>query len=346
MPLKLVKRPKSPNWIMRGTVRRQSIEETTGVADRKTAEEIRIRREAELLTESVHGKALTVTFAHAALDYLEHGGGNRRFIKPVADHFGTALLKDINQHAIDLAAAKLYPKGSPGTRNRQVYTPASAILQHAARKGWCTVPNLARPKSPTGVVRWLKPDEADKLLAACAPHLKPLVTFLLLTGARAGEALFLDWQQVDLDKGQVSFIKTKNGEARSVPLHARAREALSALPHRTGEVFLTPAGTPYARPTGDGDTSAGSRIGTAFQGACRRAGIADFRVHDCRHSWASWHYMANRDLAKLQHLGGWKSPAMVFRYAHSNVDEHADSIAALPWGKSGDKPKANPENAG
>jgi integrase len=346
MPLKLVKRPKSPNWIMRGTVRRQSIEETTGVADRKTAEEIRIKREAELLTESVHGKALTVTFAHAALDYLEHGDCTRRFVKPVADHFGTTLLKDIDQHAIDLAAVKLYPKGGPATRNRQVYTPTSAILQHASRKGWCAAPVLARPKAPTGVVRWIKPGEADKLIAACADHLRPLVVFMLNTGARAGEALWLDWSNLDLAKGQVTFTRTKNGEARSVPLHPRVREALTALPHREGEVFRTPAGMPYARPTGDGDTSAGSRIGTAFQGACRRAGIADFRVHDCRHTWATWHYIANRDLAKLQHLGGWKTPTMVFRYAHSNVDEHADSIAALPWGKSGDKPNTNPENAG
>jgi len=66
--LKLVKRPKSANWIMRGTVRGVSIEESSGVADRKTAEEILAKRQAEILTESVWGKTATVTFAHAVVD--------------------------------------------------------------------------------------------------------------------------------------------------------------------------------------------------------------------------------------------------------------------------------------
>jgi integrase len=84
------------------------------------------------------------------------------------------------------------------------------------------------------------------------------------------------------------------------------------------------------------DTSAGSRIKTAFKGACKRASIVDFHPHDCRHTWATWHYAANRDLAKLQALGGWKTPAMVWRYAHTNVEHHKDSIDALPGGNLGE----------
>ena len=334
--LKLVKRPKSSNWVMRGTVRGVSIEESTGVADRKAAEEILTKRQAEILTESVWGKTATVTFAHAVADYLEYGAGNRRFLTPLLKHFGTTLLRDIDQHAIDLAAKKLYPNAGPATRNRQVFTPASAVLRHAARKGWCATPTLARPKQPKGIVRWLKPDEAERLIEASARHLRPLVIFLLGTGARVGEALWLDWANVDLDKRQVSFVRTKNGEARSVPLHGRVVDALVALPRRNGEVFLTDEGKPYARPTRDADTSAGSRIHTAFSSACRRAGIANFRVHDCRHTWASWHYQANRDLGTLQALGGWKTVSMVFRYAHTNVSEHAQSVENLPWGKAGE----------
>ena len=335
MSLKLVRRPKSPFWIMRGTVRGQSVEESTGVADRKIAEEIRIKRENEILTESIYGKTATATFAHAVADYLEQGG-NGRFFKPLLDHFGTTLLRLIEQDAIDQAAKKLYPAAGPATRNRQVYTPVSTVLRHAARKGWCPVPTLARPKQPKGIIRWLKPEEADKLIDACAKHLRPLVVFLLYTGARAGEALWLDWSNVDLANRQVTFVGTKNGETRSVPLHPRVIHSIASLPGRKGPVFLTPAGTPYPRPSSLSDTSAGSRIGTAFQGACLRAGIKDFRVHDCRHTWATWHYQANRDFTALQKLGGWKTASMVFRYAHSNVAEHAGSIAALPWGKSGE----------
>lgn len=66
-----------------------------------------------------------------------------------------------------------------------------------------------------------------------------------------------------------------------------------------------------------------------------RAGIADFTPHDCRHTWATWRYAANRDLGALQKLGGWKSVKMVMRYAHVNVDELAHTIAKLPGGELG-----------
>jgi len=60
----------------------------------------------------------------------------------------------------------------------------------------------------------------------------------------------------------------------------------------------------------------------------------------CRHTWATWHCIANRDLTKLQALGGWKTLSMVLRYAHTNVDEHKGSIDAPPGGNPGEsKPR-------
>jgi len=193
VPLKLVKRAKSPNWIIRGTLRGVRIEESTGTADKRAAEEVRAKREAEILTESIYGKAATKTFAHAALSFVEERG-SRRFVKPVLDHFGTTPLRHIGQEAVDNAASKLYPQASNATRNRQVYTPISAIMQHAARKGWCPRPVFSRPKVSKIAISWLKPDEAERLIAACSPHLRPLVISLLYTGARAGEALCVDFR--------------------------------------------------------------------------------------------------------------------------------------------------------
>lgn len=363
MALTIVRRPKSPNWIIRGTVRGIRIEETTGTSNKEAAEALRIQRENELLTESIYGKKATVTFAVAALDYVEHGGrngdgGETRFLQPLVDHFSTALLRDIEQDAIDVAAKKLFPKAGPATRNRQVYGPMAAILRHAARKGWCPVPTLKRPGQPPGKLRWLRPTEAERLIAACAHHLRPLVVFMIYTGARVGEALWLDWSNVDLDMKQVTFPKTKNGEPRSVPLHPRVIAELRRSNRRTGAVFLTHEGIPYERPNpnDNADTSAGTRIGSAFFGACKRAGLCwpvvgengkpvmdgkkpklktDVTPHVCRHTWATWHYQANRDFTKLKELGGWKTLAMVMRYAHANVETHAESINALPWSDAG-----------
>jgi integrase len=337
MPLKLVRRPGSPNWYIRGTVRGVSIIETTGVPDKEQAETIRAKREWEILQASVHGRAATATFLEATVLYLE-GGGEVRFIEPLAKHFGTTPLSRIGQAAIDNAAKVLYPSASPATWNRQVYTPVSAVLNFAAKRGLCNFRQLDRPEEPPGRVRWISPDEADRLIGCCALHLKPLVTFLFGTGARLSEALYLDWRNVDLARGHVQFIndtatqnRTKNRESRGVPLHARVVTALAELEHRDGTVFRRPDGLPYERKRkGDG----GGQIKVAFGGACRRAGIADFHPHDCRHTWATWHYAANRDLTALMKLGGWKSERMVLRYAHVNVAHLAQSIAALPWTKS------------
>ena len=168
-----------------------ALKKARGTPDKRAAEEIRAKREAEILTESIYGRTATTTFAQAALSFLEEDG-SRRFVMRVLDHFGTTPLRLIGQETIDTAASKLYPKASTATRNRQVYTPVSAILHHAARKGWCPRPTLARPKTARVEVRWLKPEEAERLIAASGEHLRPLVVSWLYTGARAGEALWLD----------------------------------------------------------------------------------------------------------------------------------------------------------
>ena len=84
------------------------------------------------------------------------------------------------------------------------------------------------------------------------------------------------------------------------------------LAHRDGRVFRTPHGE-YA----DHQRSYGGNIKTAWKGAIRRAGLApELTPHDCRHTWASWHYALNRDLLALKAEGGWSSVTLVERYAH------------------------------
>jgi integrase len=322
MSLKLKRRPGRPHWYIHGTVRGITVRESTGVADQKAAEAIRARREWEIIQRSVFGAEATATFVGAAVSYLE-GGGERLYLKPIISRIGSMPLAKIDQKLIEKTARELYPEAASATLNRQIYTPIAAVLNHAAKRGLCAKRVIERPAQPEGRIRWITFEEADRLLAACSDHLRPLVMFLLGTGARMSEALYLDWRDVDLIRGHVAFIDTKNGEARGVPLHPRITNELRKLPHREGAVFRTPAGRPYAK-----KESGGGQIKTAFKGACRRAGIADFSPHDCRHTWASWHYAANRDLLALMKLGGWKSERMVLRYAHVNVSQLAPTINA------------------
>jgi integrase len=333
MPLKLVKRHSGEIWYIRGSVRGRSLDESTRVTDRKVAEEIRTRREYELLQASVHGRKSTATFLAASVAYMENGG-ERRFLKRVIEYFGDAPLAKIDQAAIDRAAKALYPKAKSSTITRQLFTPVSAVLKFAAARGMCEFSRLERPPQPRGRTRWIEPEEAERLIAACSPHLKPFVIFLFCTGARLSEALRLDWKNVDLARGEVQFLATKNGDSRGVPLHPRAVRALRGLKGRSGAVFRRPDGKPY-----EPNPKGGVPVKTAFKGACRRAGIEDFTIHSIRHSWATLHYRTSRDLPSLMRLGGWRTQSMVVRYLHVNVGHLTQSIAAMPWGKSGEKPR-------
>ena len=67
------------------------------------------------------------------------------------------------------------------------------------------------------------------------------------------------------------------------------------------------------------------QVGTkAWRAAVARAGIEDFRWHDLRHTWASWHVQHGTPLYALQELGGWSDTEMVRRYAHLSSDHLSD----------------------
>lgn len=330
MSLKLVRRHGSTNYYLRGSIRGLRVDESTGLSDRKAAEEVLAIRQAEIVRQAIHGSDAVKTFADAALSYME-AGGDRAHLEPLIRQLGRTKLAQVGQAEIDQVAKKLGKGKMPSTINRQVHTPIAAVLHHAARKKWCSKPVIERPRQPQGRVRYLSHEEAERLIANAAPHLQRLLVFLFSTGARVSEALYLDWADLDLEAGRVVFHETKNGESRGVPLHSRVVEELRKLNHRTGAVFRRPDGEPYA----DREGAGGGQLKTGWAAALRRAGISNFRPHDCRHTWATWHYRQNRDLIALMQLGGWKSEKMVMRYAHVNMDHLAPTMAGL-WGKSGD----------
>lgn len=63
--------------------------------------------------------------------------------------------------------------------------------------------------------------------------------------------------------------------------------------------------------------------------ACKRACIVNFRFHDLRHTWVSWHAQEGTPLSDLQEMGAWSTGEMVKRYAHltaGHLVEHAERI--------------------
>ena len=64
-------------------------------------------------------------------------------------------------------------------------------------------------------------------------------------------------------------------------------------------------------------------INSAWHTALGKAGLKNFRFHDLRHTWASWHRQAGTSADELKDLGGWKSRVMVDRYAKFDTEHLA-----------------------
>ena len=195
-----------------------------------------------------------------------------------------------------------------------------AVLSHAFTVAvrewqWCDdnpVRKVTKPQEPRGRVRYLSEEERERILKECKasrnPHLYTVVVLALATGARKMELISLRWSDVDLKRGLLTFHETKNGERRSVPLVGYALDVLTqhAKVRRldTWLVFPKPTGGKFLR------------FREAFDNAVERAGIADFRFHDLRHSAASYLAMNGASLMEIADILGHKTLSMVKRYAH------------------------------
>jgi len=323
MPLKITRRKDTGALTITGTVK---LPDGQGVRVRTRAQsdELAIAREeaaaleARMLRDAWHGQRRgTRSFGEAVIAYLEsqtRSAGTMRRLNRLLRAVGDVPLGSISQETATRARQAMLSKdAAPATVRRGVIVPLRAVMLHAHHLGWCDAPHFQTPREPQGRTRYLLPSEAERLVLAAAPHLKPLLIFLLCTGARMSEALELEWRDVDLIGQRAIFWRTKGGRRRNVYLPPRTVVALAVLPNQSGPVFLTHGARPYA----DRARQGGGQIKTAWRATCRRAGLGpEITPHDLRHTWASWHYAVHRDLLALKVEGGWSSVALVERYAH------------------------------
>lgn len=188
-----------------------------------------------------------------------------------------------------------------------------SVLRACQDWGWrdAYVPRVRRLREPTVRSRWLRPDEAKKLVAALPEPINDMCAFALDTGLRKGNVSGLLWAWCDLRRGRVDIPAEvmKARAAHSVPLTRRCRSILDRRwKVRQGAYVFHRQGRPIWQPNGK-----------RWKAALDELGLEGFRWHDLRHTWASHHAQAGTEVQVLRQMGAWKTLHMVSRYAHLDL---------------------------
>lgn len=317
----------------------ERVRRSTGTDLKELAQEYHDRTKADLWKQAKLKEKPIHTWEEAASRWFQSRSGNPNaknnlhYIRWLTSHLKNRPLRSIDKDLIDSIAEKKAKdkrtghlhksKGSevsPGTVNRYLAC-LRAILRAAWEWGWLeAVPPVSLHRSTQKRIRFLTREEASRLMSCLPDHLQPIVSFALATGLRQKNILDLEWSQIDREKGTlwIHGDQAKGGRDIRIPLNA---EAMRILDEEDGNhqkyVFVY-----RGRPLGS--------IGSAFERAVKKAKVGDFRFHDLRHTWASWHVQNGTPLAVLQELGGWASLSMVQRYAHlgeSHLKMWADNLS-------------------
>lgn len=256
-------------------------------------------------------------------------------IKNLTRHFAGRQVAHLKRIDVRNYIARRTSEGvKPGTINRELRCFSAAINFVRLEHDRVDLPNPAQRiglPEPECRVRWVTREQARALLKAAAVHAKRphLVSFMRLafhTGCRKTELLGLEWDRVDLDRKLLIFEAqhTKGGKRRTVPLNA---EAISALRDQRAWVNQRCPGARWVFAVRN--TARLTTVQKGFKAACVRAGIEDFRVHDMRHTCASWLVIAGVSLYVVKDLLGHSSITVTERYAHLSPDQARSAVQLL-----------------
>ena len=185
------------------------------------------------------------------------------------------------------------------------------------------VRNVPRRRFSNARERFLSTTDAQRLLTALdesdSPQLKPIVALLLLTGARKTELLTARREHVDIDRRAWFIPTTKTGKPRHVPLSQAAVDIIEKLPMFANCPWLLPNPNtlkPYVT------------LKRAWDTARVAAGLPGLRIHDLRHSAASFMINAGIDLFAVGRVLGHADHKSTMRYSHLANDTLMRAVEA------------------
>ncbi len=259
-------------------------------------------------------------------------GRIERHIKPLLGRRKVRSITraDVRRFMQDVAAGKTAANIKTGKRGRTIVEggKGAATRTVGLLGGIFTfaVEKALRPDNPVRGVKRFKDASRERFLSAAelarlgdalagaeregeSPFAVAAIRLLVLTGARKGEILTLRWEHVDMERGCLRLPDSKTG-AKVIPLGAAALEALSEIPRIEGN--------PYVLPGLEGRHFVG--LQKAWARIRKRAELADVRLHDLRHSFASVAVSGGDSLYLVGKVLGHRHAGTTQRYAHLSDD--------------------------
>jgi integrase len=256
------------------------------------------------------------------------------FIHWLSPFFGDSPLRDITVNDLERLQDRIREENLTARSHEYILGTFRRIWKYASKRkiitAECPVSTLNLPQGENNSRRRVVTlEELDKILNALLlvdKTVHDLTLFAVTTGCRASEAFNLTWEHVDFDHESVLFQDTKNKEHRRVYLNSGLIEMLKQrCPGKTGQhVFAKSDGTPY------------KQAPSSFRNVVKKLGLNENRAmldrvvfHTLRHTSATLIARGKTSLKNLQEMFGWRTPAMVFRYAKGSEDEQRKAIADL-----------------
>ena len=325
--MSLYKRKDSSFWWVKVTVGGRPIQRSTGTEDKIQAQEFHDKLKAQLWEQERLGVKAQHSWKEAVVRWLNETCDKATHIEDKSKlvwlntHLGKMMLYEINLDVVDSIRSAKLKEVSKATVNRYLALIRSILIR--ARDEWEWIekaPKIRLFKENNVRERSLTIEQAKVLLNELPPHQRSTVLFALTTGLRLSNVVKLEWAQVNLDlkHAWVKGNQSKNRKPIAIPLNNVAIEVLRQQLGNHPERVFTYLGRPFA--------AANTK---AWKKALIRAGIEDFRWHDLRHTWATWQRQAGTPTHELQRLGGWKTAAMVERYAHVAPDDLAHAASRM-----------------
>jgi integrase len=310
-------------WKIRLTHNGRRIQKSSGTRDKVAAQQLHDKWKADLWKTDKLKEKPERTWMDAVVRWLNESQhlkslpDKKAQLRWVGQYLQNYKLHEITRDMIERVAESKEREGvKPATVNRLLEV-IRAILRKAEREwGWLErAPFIRLRVVENKRIRWLTRKEAECLLQELPEHLSAMAAFSLATGLRESNVMQLPWSDVDLEKRHawIHHDKAKAKRAIPVPLNSDAIAILNKQRGKHPEYVFVYQGHPVKQCNTK-----------AWKKALKRAGIENFRWHDLRHTWASWHVQNGTTLQELQQLGSWSSFDMVLRYAHLNSDHLKD----------------------